>query len=182
MDDNRELNEFQKSFRDKELEDSAKLKSQDDIEEEEDDSEGAQKGRYMTFCCDGDYYGIAITYVNEIIGIQQVTQLPETPEYIKGLINLRGRIVPIIDVRARFGKPEIAYDDRTCVIVINVEDDTVGLIVDTIADVVTIDDSDVLDPPSASHDNGRHYIFGIGKCGDAVKLLIDPARFIYDET
>lgn len=180
MDGNRELNEFQKSFKEKELLDSSKLNNQEELTEDDLEGDETQHGRFMTFSCDGDYYGIAITYVNEIIGIQAITALPETPDYIKGLINLRGRIVPIIDVRTRFEKPEAEYNDRTCVIVINVDDDTVGLIVDTIADVVTIDDDSILDPPEINNGHTNKYIYGIGKYGDEVKLLIDPEKFIYE--
>ena len=176
----KELNDSQKAFREKEARESAQMREQeieglDDLEDID-----TQHGRYMTFKCDNNYYGIAIIYVNEIIGLQQITELPETPDYIKGLINLRGKVVPIVDVRARFGKPDMEYDDRTCVIVINVEDDTVGLIVDTIADVVSIKDEDILEPPTINHSADNKFIFGLGKAGDEVKMLIDPAKLIYD--
>lgn len=176
MEDERELTEFQKAFRERECRASVV----DHTEDDECENVDTQHGRYMTFKCDGDYYGIGINYVNEIIGLQQVTELPYTPDYIKGLINLRGKIVPIVDVRTRFGKQAAEYDDRTCVIVINCEEDTVGLIVDTIADVVTIADEDVLEPPSANHSSNNRYIFGLGKYGSEVKLLIDPAKLIYE--
>lgn len=181
MEDQKELNDFQKAFREKELKDSEALKAAELVEEENDEEDDVQHGRYMTFKCDGDFYGIAITYVNEIIGIQQITELPETPDYIRGLINLRGRIVPIVDVRIRFGKPLAEYNDRTCVIVINVGDDTVGLVVDTIADVVSIEDRDILNPPSLNQDAQNRFIFGLGKCGEEVKLLVDPAKLIYEQ-
>ena len=174
-----ELNEFQKAFREKELKAAAATGRSEAVIEDLDNID-TQKGRYMTFMCAGDCYGIAITFVNEIIGLSQVTELPETPDYIKGLINLRGKIVPIIDVRMRFGKPEIEYNDRTCVIVINVEEDTVGLIVDAIAEVVTIDSDNILDPPGRGGAENR-YITGIGKCAGEVKLLVDPAKLIYEQ-
>lgn len=176
----RELNEFQKAFREKEARESAALRDNEAEDLEEFEDIDTQHGRYMTFRCENNYYGIAIVFVNEIIGLQQITELPDTPDYIKGLINLRGKVVPILDVRTRFGMPVAEYDDRTCVIVINVDDDTVGLIVDTIADVVTIKDDDILDPPSINHSSENKYIFGLGKCGEEVKMLIDPAKLIYD--
>lgn len=176
----RELNEFQKAFREKEARESAQMREQEYEDIDENEEVDTQHGRYMTFKCEDNYYGIAIIYVNEIIGLQPITELPETPEYIRGLINLRGKVVPIVDVRARFGKPEIEYDDRTCVIVINVEDDTVGLIVDTIADVVSIKDEDILEPPTINHASDNKFIFGLGKVGDEVKMLIDPTKLIYD--
>lgn len=177
MDEERELNDFQKAFRDKEMNSELSLNQ---LEQEEDESEDTQQGRYMTFGCDKDTYGIAITYVNEIVGIQQIAELPDVPDYIKGLINLRGKIIPILDVRLRFKKPPIEYTDRTCVIVINVEEDTVGLIVDSIADVVTIPEEDILEPPSVTANSPSRFVFGIGKVGDKVKLLLDPAKLIYE--
>lgn len=177
-----ELNDFQKAFRDRELKAGMELRAREEANIEDTEDTDTQHGRYMTFRCDGDYYGIAITYVNEIIGIQPIAELPDMPSYIKGLINLRGKIVPILDVRERFGKPAIEYNDRTCVIVINVGEDTVGLIVDTIADVVTLEDDDILAPPASKSAGGAgHYIFGIGKCGNEVKLLVDPEKLIYEQ-
>ncbi len=178
MEDERELNDFQKAFRDKE---NTVVSNNEEINEDEFENVDTQRGRYMTFSCDGDYYGIEITYVNEIIGLQQITELPDTPDYIKGLINLRGKIVPIVDVRVRFGKAPIEYNDRTCVIVINYENDTVGLIVDTIADVVSIEQENILEPPKSRTGTTNKFIFGIGKYGDEVKLLVDPAKLIYDQ-
>lgn len=179
MEDTRELNDFQKAFRDKALAEEAANRENEEFDEEYDID--TQHGRYMTFRCDNDYYGIAITNVSEIIGIQPITELPDTADFIKGLINLRGKIIPIIDIRARFGKPEIEYNDRTCVIVLTVEEDTVAMIVDGIADVVVISDENVLDPPSVNKPGANKFVFGIGKVGDSVKFLLDPAKLIYDK-
>lgn len=177
MEETRELNDFQREFRDKTLAEIEANREQIDEEEEEIDT---RRGRFMTFKCGKDYFGIAITYVDEIIGLQPVTELPETPDYIRGLINLRGKIVPLVDVRRRFGKEDIDYNDRTCVIVITVGEDTVGLIVDCIADVVKIPNDDILDPPSVNHPEGNRFVFGIGKTGDSVKFLLDPEKLIYE--
>lgn len=178
MDEVRELNDFQKAFRDKEMAASAE-NMQQEVLEDEFENEDTQKGRYMTFGCDNDYYGIEITYVNEIVGIQPIAELPETPDFVKGLINLRGKIIPILDVRLRFGKEPLEYTDRTCVIVINVEEDTIGLIVDSIADVVSIPDEEILDPPSVGSSKPNPFVKGIGKVDGTVKLLLDPAKLIY---
>ena len=94
------------------------------------------KSKYMTFKSGNEYFGLKIQYVNEIIQIQAITMVPETEEYIKGLINLRGKIVPVIDVRLRFGQDAFEYNDRTCIIVIQVNTMMVGLIVEKIEDVV----------------------------------------------
>lgn len=141
------------------------------------------KTNYMTFKSGNEYFGLKIQYVNEIIQIQSITAVPETEEYIKGLINLRGKIIPVIDVRLRFGQEPFEYDDRTCIIVIMVNDTMVGLIVEKIAEVVEIKDSDILPPPTISRKDqaSRKYIYGIGKVGDTVKLLLDPDKLLRDE-
>ena len=98
--------------------------------------EDSQKGKFMTFKTGKEYFGISISYVNEIIVMQPITAIPEVEDYIKGLINLRGKIIPVIDVRLRFRQEPIEYTDRTCIIVIDVKNVVVGLIVQTIAEVV----------------------------------------------
>lgn len=144
--------------------------------------EDAQKGKYMTFKSGDETYGLGISYVSEIIGIQQITEIPETEEYIKGLINLRGKIIPVIDVRIRFKKEPKEYNDRTCIIVIEVKGVVIGLIVDTIAEVVTISDSDIVPPPNlGAGASANKYVYGIGKVGKEVKLLLDPDKLINDE-
>ncbi len=149
----------------------------------EDNLEEGQKGKYMTFKTGNEYFGIAINYVCEIIGIQPITAVPEVESYIKGLINLRGKIIPVIDMRARFNIEPLEYTDRTCIIVIDVKGTTVGLIIEKIAEVVTIDDEDIIPPPSLTHRNtsNNKYVYGIGKIGDQVKMLLDPEKLIKDE-
>lgn len=141
-----------------------------------------QKSKYMTFKSGNEYYGLKIEYVNEIIQILPITKVPETDDYIKGLINLRGKIIPVIDVRLRFGKEPFEYNDRTCIIVIQMTSTMVGLIVEKIADVVEIGDSDILPPPTISRSDqaNRKYIYGIGKVGDGVKLLLDLDKLLSD--
>lgn len=151
------------------------------LQDEEILDEDTQKGKFMTFQCGHEYYGVPISYVDEITSIQRITAVPETENYIRGLINLRGKIVPVIDVRLRFQKEQLPYDDRTCIIVVSVEDTMVGLIVDTIAEVVSIRSEDICDPPKTSKSGfGNRYIYGIGKIGKEVKLLIDLKKLLYD--
>lgn len=140
------------------------------------------KSKYMTFKSGNEYFGLKIQYVNEIIQIQAITKVPETEDYIKGLINLRGKIIPVIDVRLRFGQEAFEYNDRTCIIVIQVNEMMVGLVVEKIADVVEIKDSDILPPPTLSRSEhaGRKYIYGIGKVANTVKLLLDPEKLLKD--
>ncbi len=142
-----------------------------------------QQDKYVTFKSGKEYFGMKIEYVNEIIVFQEITEIPETVEYIKGLINLRGKIIPVIDVRIRFKQPPIEYNDRTCIIVINVKDTVVGLIVEKIAEVVEIKQEYILDPPAIGNDESQQnkYVYGVGKVGDSVKLLLDPERLLKDE-
>lgn len=142
-----------------------------------------QKGKYMTFKSGNEYFGLKIQYVNEIIQFQAITAIPETEDYIKGLINLRGKVIPVIDVRLRFKQPPFEYNDRTCIIVINVKSTVVGLIVEQIADVVEIREENILPPPAIGRVDKQHhkYVYGIGKVGDAVKLLLDPDKLLNDE-
>lgn len=144
--------------------------------------EDTQKGKYMTFQSGNEYFGIEIKYISEIIGMQKITQIPEVDDFIKGLINLRGKIIPVIDVRIRFNQEPIEYNDRTCIIIINVNTTVVGLIVEKIAGVVTIDDADITPPPSLSQGSFKNkYVYGLGKVGETVKLLLNPEKLIRNE-
>lgn len=141
-----------------------------------------EKGKFMTFKSGNEYFGLAIQYVNEIIQMQEITAIPETEDYIMGLINLRGKVVPVIDVRLRFKQKPLEYNDRTCIIVINVKSAVVGLIVEKIAEVVEIKEDNILPPPKIGHDKAQNkYVYGIGKVGNAVKLLLDPDKLLNDE-
>ena len=142
-----------------------------------------QHNKYVTFKSGNEYFAIKIEYVNEIIVYQEITEMPESEDYIKGLINLRGKIIPVIDVRVRFKQPELPYNDRTCVIVITVKDMVVGLIVEKIAEVVEITEDNILDSPSLGNmDKAQNrYVYGIGKVGESVKLLLDPEKLIKDD-
>lgn len=145
--------------------------------------EDAQKGKFMTFQTGKEYFGISISYVNEIIAMQPITKIPEVEDYIKGLINLRGKIIPVIDVRVRFRMEPMEYTDRTCIIVINVKSTVIGLIVEKIAEVDTIQDDDIVPPPAlGKRENEQNkYVYGLARTGDTVKLLLDPERLIKDE-
>lgn len=138
----------------------------------------------MTFKSGNEYFGLKIQYVNEIIPYQAITAIPETADYIKGLINLRGKIIPVIDISLRFKQEPFDYDDRTCIIVIKVQSTVVGLIIEKIAEVVEIQEGNILPPPSiirAADKVQNKYVYGIGKVGDSVKLLLDPDKLLNDE-
>ncbi len=147
------------------------------------DEHDEQKGKYMTFKSGNEYFGIKIQYVNEIIQFQSITAIPETEDYIKGLINLRGKVIPVIDVRLRFKQEPFEYNDRTCIIVISVKSTVVGLIIEKIAEVVEIKEENILPPPSIGRSDKAHhkYVYGIGKVGDSVKLLLDPDKLLNDD-
>ena len=145
--------------------------------------EDTQKGKFMTFKTGDEIFGISIEYVNEIIVVQPITTIPEVEDYVKGLINLRGKIIPVIDVRIRFNMEPIEYTDRTCIIVVDVKNMSIGLIVEQIAEVENISDEDVVPPPAIGNRNNdkNKFVYGVARTGDKVKLLLDPEKLIKDE-
>jgi purine-binding chemotaxis protein CheW len=153
----------------------------DETKETIEDEEDTQRGRYLTFSLDSEVYGIEIKYVIEIIGIQPITQVPEVPLYVKGIINLRGKIIPVIDMRIKFKKEPLKYNDRTCIIVADIQNMTVGLIVDNVSEVLTIEDENIVPPPDYKTGFRNRYIKGIGKAGDDVKLLLDCNKLLKDD-
>ncbi|NLZ38517.1 MAG: purine-binding chemotaxis protein CheW [Firmicutes bacterium] len=155
----------------------AKMAAQDWMSGEEEDT---QKGKYLTFALGKEVYGIEIRYVTEIIGIQPITEVPEMPDYIRGIINLRGQIVPVMDVRLRFKKEFREYDDRTCVIVIEFDDIAMGLIVDSVEEVLSIPDEDIVSLPEIKQSTNR-YIKSVGKVGDEIKLLLDCSKLLTED-
>ena len=142
--------------------------------------EDSQKGMFMTFQTGKEFFGISISYVNEIIAMQPIAAIPEVDDYIKGLINLRGKIIPVIDVRVRFKMEPCEYTDRTCIIVIDVKSTMIGLIVERLADVYTIAEDSIVPPPSLGRKEHEHnkYVYGLARTGDTVTLLLDPEKLI----
>jgi purine-binding chemotaxis protein CheW len=138
--------------------------------------EDTQHGRYLTFALGKEFYGLEISYVKEIVGMQPITSIPEVSSSVKGIINLRGSIIPVIDMRLKFGKENMEYNDRTCIIVIDTQGVSIGLIVDNVAEVLSIDDSNVVPPPDRRTGAQTHYIKAIGKAGSDVKMLLDCNR------
>lgn len=141
--------------------------------------EDTQKGKFLTFTIGSGSYGLEIACVTEIIGIQPITEVPELPNYVKGIINLRGKIIPVIDVRLRFKKELREYNDRTCIIVVSIKETTVGLIVDSVSEVLSIRDEEIV-PPQELKTAQNRYIKGIGKIGGDVKLLLDCDKLLHD--
>ena len=142
------------------------------VNQEEFMEEDTQRGRFLTFSLGEEIFGVEIKFVTEIIGLQPITPIPEAPAYILGIVNLRGKIIPVMDMRVKFGLERISYDDRTCIIVIETDDITIGLIVDNVAEVLMIDDENIAPPPDARTGLQNRYISGIGKAGNDVMLLL----------
>ena len=138
----------------------------------------AAEEKYLTFWTDGELYGIPISDVVQIISMQGITPLPDFPAYAKGVINLRGNIIPVIDIRIRFGKAEIEYTDNTCIVVTSIEDSYMGFIVDAVDEVTDLDEDSISPPPKVSRDVTNRYLTGIGQIGDKVVLLLDVAKIL----
>lgn len=142
--------------------------------------EDTQKDKFLTFELEKELYGIDIKYVTEIIGIQKITQVPELPVFVKGIINLRGKIIPVVDVRLKFAKDYKEYNDRTCIIVIEIKGNMIGLIVDTVSEVLSISEKEIEPPPKLKSIFSNENIKGIGKVGNEVKILVDCEKIFTD--
>ncbi len=153
------------------------------LEELVENEEDTQKDKYLIFSIGKESYGIDIKYVIEIIGIEPITEVPQLPNYIKGVINLRGKIIPVMDVRLKFKKEEKEYDDRTCIIVVEIGEICIGLIIDRVLEVVNIDENNIANPPktNSNKDNANNYIKGIGKIQNEVMLLIDCQKLLEED-
>jgi purine-binding chemotaxis protein CheW len=136
-----------------------------------------REGKYLTFSLDREEYGIGILKVKEIIGMMRITPVPQTPEFVKGVINLRGKVIPVIDLRLRFGMESIAYNERTCIIVVEINTDSgrihTGIVVDSVSEVLNIKSSDIEDTPTFGTKLNTDYILGMAKMGGGVKILLE---------
>jgi len=139
--------------------------------------EDVVRGKYLTFLVGDVGYGIEISYVVEIISVQEITLVPHTHNYVKGIINLRGTVVPVIDMGMRFGNGEIVYTEKTCIIVLSMDEMSVGILVDGVQDVSNIDDEDIQEPPKTTGSPMKsNFIKAIGIANGEVKQLIDVYR------
>ncbi len=145
-------------------------------EEEEDE---ARRCKYLFFNIGEELYGINIVNVIEIIEMQRFTEVPDMPDYVKGVINLRGKVIPVMDLRLRFNMPEREYDDRTCIIVSAIDTASLGLIVDTVAEVHDIAPENIEPAPRFAGSERDHYVEGLGKVGDRVSVLIDARKILH---
>jgi purine-binding chemotaxis protein CheW len=137
---------------------------------------------YLTFGVAQEEYGVCIAYDTEIVGMQKVMPVPDVPAYIKGVINLRGKVIPVMDMRARFEMPEAIYTERTVIIVLDVDAIPIGLVVDDVRDVLEIPPANIDPPPhSGSVRDNRGLIRGLGKSGDLVAVILDIRRLVSEE-
>ena len=136
-----------------------------------------REGKYLTFFLSGEEYGIGILKVKEIIGMMPVTSVPRTPEFVKGVINLRGKVIPVIDLRRRFGMETVEYTDRTCIIVVELSANTgimmMGIVVDAVSEVLNIKEETIEDTPGFGSEIDTNYILGMAKTEGSVKILLD---------
>ena len=138
---------------------------------------GNNEGKYLTFSLDGEEYGIGILKIKEIIGMMEITPVPKTPDFVKGVINLRGKVIPVIDLRLRFGMSEDDYTERTCIIVVEVEGQIgtilMGIVVDAVSEVINIKGEDVEQTPNFGTKLNTEYILGMAKTDSKVRILLD---------
>ena len=144
-----------------------------------------REGKYLTFSLAGEEYGIGILKVREIIGMLSITPVPQTPSFVKGVINLRGQVIPVVDLRLKFGMPELEYTERTSIIVVEVKGQAgnipIGIVVDSVSEVVSIRESEVEDTPTFGTRLDTEYILGMAKSEGGVKILLDIDRVLSGE-
>jgi purine-binding chemotaxis protein CheW len=133
-------------------------------------------GKYLTFFLQEEEYGLEILKVHEIIGMMPITPVPRTPDFIRGVINLRGKIIPTLDLRLKFGMAETETTDQTCIIVVQSNGMQIGVVVDRVSEVLDIASEEIEDTPSFGSDVNTDYILGIGKSEGRVRLLLDIDR------
>ena len=152
------------------------------IEEEiDEDSQDTMEDLYIIFFIDGREYGIEIRYLIEIIAFQPVTFVPNLPKYVKGVLNLRGKIIPVLDVRIRFGMPSIDYTENTCILIVNFNNLSASLIVDGVKEVLRITKDNIEPSPGFEEANVERFVDSIGKSGDTLKILINVEKFIHEK-
>lgn len=139
------------------------------------------KDQYLTFVIDEEEYAIGIAYTKEIVNNLSITKVPQTPNYVEGIVSLRGDIIPVINVRKRFEKQDKPFDDQTCIVFVEYHDYQLGLIVDNVKEVMFIEEEFIVPPPSAKLSYYNQFIKNIGKIGDKIKLLLDLDKFLLQE-
>lgn len=136
-----------------------------------------REGKYLTFMLASEDYGIGILKIKEIIGMMPITSVPQTPSFVKGVVNLRGKVIPVVDLRLKFGMSAIDYTERTCIIVVEISGQTgaikIGVVVDAVSEVLNIKGEDIENTPAFGTSVNIDYILGMAKMGGSVKILLD---------
>ena len=144
-----------------------------------------KEGKYLTFTLAEEEYGIGILKIKEIIGMMPITTVPRTPEFVKGVINLRGKVIPVMDLRLRFGMEEIEYTERTCIVVVEIEGSSgtvmIGVVVDSVSEVLNIKGEDVEETPTFGSKLNTDYILGMAKMEGGVKILLDIDQVLSED-
>lgn len=148
------------------------------VEEVEQKSTDSREGKYLTFALGSEIYGLEILSVREIIGMMDITSVPRTPDFVKGVINLRGKVIPVIDLRLKFGMDSVEQTNETCIIVVEVNETLIGLIVDKVSEVLDIGGADIEDSPSFGGNVNTNFILGMGKTKEKVIILLDISKVL----
>lgn len=144
-----------------------------------------REGKYLTFSLAAEEYGVNILKIKEIIGMLPITAVPQTPKFVKGVMNLRGKVIPVVDLRLRFDIKAMEYTELTCIIVVEIEGTVntilMGVVVDSVSEVLNIKNKEIEDPPSFGTKLNIDYILGMGKMEDGVKILLDIDKILGNE-
>ena len=144
-----------------------------------------KEGKYLTFTLADEDYGIGILKIKEIIGMMPITSVPQTPDFVKGVINLRGKVIPVMDLRLRFGMSNIDYTERTCIIVVEIGGQSgtvlVGIVVDAVSEVLNIKAEDIEETPAFGMKLNTEFILGMAKMEGGVKILLDINKVLNSE-
>jgi purine-binding chemotaxis protein CheW len=141
----------------------------------------SRAGKYLTFVLAKESYGLEILKVREIMGLMDITAVPRTPEHVKGVINLRGKVIPVVDLRLKFGMAEAEHTEETCIIVVQVATIQMGILVDKVSEVLNIQGQDIEDPPSFGTEVNTDFILGMGKANGKVTILLDISKLLLHE-
>jgi purine-binding chemotaxis protein CheW len=141
-------------------------------------------GKYLTFQLGREEYAVQVLHVREIMGVQEITAVPQMPYHVKGVLNLRGKVIPVVDLRLKFGLPEMEYTQRTCIIVVQVDGNagkfSTGIIVDGVSEVLTLQGGDIEDTPDFGMGAATPYLLGLAKIKGKVKILLDINKVIHE--
>lgn len=141
----------------------------------------AKGGKFLTFFLDEEEYGLEILKVQEIIGLMSITRVPRTPDFVRGVINLRGKVIPIVELRTKFHMETVEDTEQTCIIVVQTQGVQFGVVVDRVSEVVDLDSGSIEDAPEFGAEIDTRYILGMGKTGSRVRILVDIDRVLSRE-